>query len=119
MLIKGIELKTLLLSFLFFLLLHGTVHARSVLITWNDNSENEHGFFVERTVSRDCVDGWEVIAYTGKNQNFLIDALIPGACYRAAAYNKHGTSTYSDSTRIPEIHDSHIAVDAAEINPQR
>ena len=42
-----------------------------------------------------------MIAYTGVNQNFLMDVYIPGACYRVAAYNQIGTSTYSDTVRIP------------------
>jgi hypothetical protein len=83
------------------LLLQGTPQARSILITWDDNSENEEGFFVERTVSDDCIAGWELIAYTAINQNFLTDVLIPGACYRAAAYNEYGVSTYSDHIRTP------------------
>jgi hypothetical protein len=94
-------LEKILLTFLFYLLLQGPAYARSVLLTWDDNSENETGFFVERTVSHDCVDGWEVIAYTLKNQNFLMDSHATGACYRVAAYNKIGSSTYSNITRVP------------------
>jgi hypothetical protein len=62
---------------------------------------NEEGFIVERTESEECGDGWEVIAYTGMNQNFLMDVYIPGACYRVAAYNELGTSPYSDTVRVP------------------
>jgi hypothetical protein len=69
------------------------------LLTWDDNSENETGFFVER--SDDCVDGWAVIAYTRKNQNFLMDANVQGACYQVAAYNEFGASTYSNTIRVP------------------
>ena len=93
--------KLLFLSSLLFLLLPGIAQARSVSLTWNDNSENELGFIVERTLSNDCSDGWELIAYTGINQNFLMDVFIPGACYRAASYNEHGVSLYSDSIRLP------------------
>jgi hypothetical protein len=98
---KEIKLEKILLTFLFYLLLQGTAHARTVLLTWDDNSDNETGFFVERTVSDDCVDGWAVIAYTRTNQNFLMDAHIHGACYRVAAYNEFGASTYSNTTRVP------------------
>jgi hypothetical protein len=80
---KENKLAKILITFLFYLLLQGTAYAaQSVLLSWTDNSENETGFFVERTVSDDCVDGWEVIAYTGKNQSFLIDIHVSGACYR-------------------------------------
>jgi hypothetical protein len=96
-------LEKLLITFLFYLLLQGTAYAaQSVLLRWTDNSENETGFVVERTVSDDCVDEWEVIAYTGKNQSFLIDSHVSGACYRVAAYNDTGVSPYSNIARVPE-----------------
>jgi hypothetical protein len=86
----------------FALLLHGTAYARSAtILTWDDDSINEEGFIVERTESAECVDGWEVIAFTGMNENFLMDVYIPGACYRVAAYNELGTSTYSVTVRVP------------------
>jgi len=86
----------------FYLLLQGNAYARSAtILTWNDDSVNEEGFIVERTESDDCVGGWEAIAYTGVNQNFLMDVYIPGACYRVAAYNEIGISTYSDTVRVP------------------
>ena len=86
----------------FYLLLQGTAYPRSAtILTWNDDSVNEEGFLVERTESDECVGGWEVIAYTGVDQNFLMDVYIPGACYRVAAYNQIGTSTYSDTVRVP------------------
>jgi hypothetical protein len=71
------------------------------MLTWDDDSVNEEGFIVERTQSDECVGGWEVIAYTGINQNVLLDVYIPGACYRVAAYNEIGASTYSGTVRVP------------------
>jgi hypothetical protein len=85
---------------MFFMLLQATADARSVLITWDDNSEDEEGFFVERTLFADCFGGWEVIAYTGINQNHFEDIYIPGACYRVAAYNRLAASTYSNIARV-------------------
>lgn len=91
--------------FLFFYLLTlpGTASARSVTITWQDNSDNEQGFFVERTLSNDCSDGWEVIAYTGINQTLVTDVYKLGACYRAAAYNQMGTSAYSNVAQVVRL----------------
>jgi hypothetical protein len=101
---KGNKLAKILITFLFYLLLQGTAYAaQSVLLRWTDNSENATGFFVERTVSDDCVDGWEVIAYTGKNQSILIDIHISGACYRVAAYNDTSVSPYSNIARVPPL----------------
>lgn len=95
-------MQKLILSLLLLVLIEGSAYARAVLLTWNDNSHDEDGFLVERTVSDDCVLGWEIIAYTGKNEHFLTDIFIPGACYRVAAYNKHGVSAYTNNIRIPE-----------------
>jgi len=90
---------------LFYLLsLQGTANARSLTtITWQDNSDNEEGFFVERTLSKDCSDAWEVIAYTGINQTLVTDVYMSGACYRAAAYNQIGTSAYSNIARVVRL----------------
>jgi len=83
------------------LMLPGTANARSVTITWQDNSDNEQGFFLER--SNDCSDSWEVIAYTGINQTLVTDVYKLGACYRAAAYNQIGTSAYSNVAQVVRL----------------
>ena len=82
--------------------LQGTAHARGVRLSWNDNSDDEEGFIVERTVSADCANGWEVIGYTGRNQNYFDDiSYIPGACYRVAAYHRQAVSTYTNIIIAP------------------
>jgi hypothetical protein len=96
----GGSVEKLRCNFGFYLFLLGITFAPSVLLTWDDNSENEQGFIIERTVSDDCVDGWEVIAYTGVNQNSLMDIRVPGACYRIAAYDENGSSTYSNIAQV-------------------
>ena len=70
--------------------------AQSMTIKWQDNSHNENGFVIERTLAADCSDDWSVIAYTGANQNHFTDTRLPGACYRVAAFNDYGVSSYSD-----------------------
>ena len=82
------------------MVLEGMALPRSVLIIWNDNSENENGFVVERTISASCNDDWQVIGYTGVNQTSFVDSYIPGACYRVAAYNENGVSTYSNAALV-------------------
>jgi hypothetical protein len=89
-------LKIFLRSIVFLLLLQGVTYAKSALITWNDNSDNEDGFVIERTIRPDCSDDWQVIGYTGVNQTSLVDIYIPSACYRVAAYNADGISERSN-----------------------
>ena len=103
--IRGLDCVTCFV--IFYLALQGSAFARSAtILTWEDQSANEEGFIVERTEAGDCLDGWEAIAYTGVNQNFLMDVYIPGACYRVAAYNESGASAYSNPIRIPGEIDS-------------
>ena len=87
--------------FLISLLLQEAAFARSTLIKWHDNSDDEDGFIIERTFAEDCSDGWEIIAYTRSDKNRVVDIFLPGACYRVAAFNQHGISTYSNVAQMP------------------
>jgi hypothetical protein len=93
-------LKKIILFFLFYIMVQGAALAGDVVLTWIDNSDDENGFVIERTLSANCFDGWEVIGYTGANQNSFTDIRIPGACYRVATYNQHGLSTYSNPVKV-------------------
>ena len=73
-----------------------------VLLTWTDNSDDENGFMIERTLSPNCSGGWGVIGYTGANQHSFTDIQIPGACYRVAAYNENGLSAYSNTAQVAQ-----------------
>lgn len=94
-------LKTLLPSIVFLFLLQGIAYARSVFINWTDNSDNEDGFVIERTLHTECSDEWEVIAYAGVNETSVIDIYIQAACYRVAAYNADGISLHSNIAQAP------------------
>ena len=94
-------MKKLGILFLSMNLLLGTAYAQSLSITWSDNSNNEEGFLVERTMSEGCAGGWEIITYNGVNQTSLLDVRFPGACYRVAAFNQQGMSAYSNIAQLP------------------
>ena len=87
--------------FVFYLSLEEAAFARSILLKWHDNSDNEDGFIVQRTLTEDCSNGWEVIAYTRSDRNRLVDIFLPGSCYRVAAFNEHGVSAYSNVSQVP------------------
>jgi hypothetical protein len=61
----------------------------AVLLTWNDTSNNEDGFVVQR-------DG-VIIGYTAANVHTFTDpVVIPQACYKVAAFNNFGQSSYAN-----------------------
>ena len=72
----------------------------SVLLTWQDNSDDEDGFIVERAL--DCTQ-WEIVGYTGVGINSFVDpASQYSACYRVAAFNEAlGMSGYSNTAQVP------------------
>ena len=73
----------------------------AVVLSWQDNSGNEDGFFIEKTVSGDCITGFELWAFVGVNVTSVTDDLaVPGACYRVAAFNDVGPSGYSNTAQV-------------------
>ena len=85
----------------------GIARAQDVIITWVDNSTDENGFVIERTLSLNCAGGWQVVGYTGVNQTSFTDIRIPAACYRVAAYNERGLSAYSNIAQVPQAPNSY------------
>lgn len=79
------------------LVAQGRANAASLQLTWNDNSQNEDGFQVERKLG--TTGGFSFVAAVGSNITSYIDnGLADNAtyCYRVAAFNSVGNSPYSD-----------------------
>jgi len=93
------DLKKKFLIVFLYLLFQAT--APRLVLTWLDNSDDETGFLIERTLSENCLHSWEVIGYTGPDQNSFVDNHFPGACYRIAAFNEHGLSPYTNTVKAP------------------
>lgn len=73
------------------------VSETEVLLEWNDISENETAFLIER--SRTFNDGYEQVASAGENANSYTDTgLEPqtGYFYRVRSANEQDTSAYSN-----------------------
>jgi hypothetical protein len=73
-----------------------SVTDRSINVRWNDYSDNESGFKVER---RAGTGAWAQVASLAENSiNYLDDGLNPASpyCYRVRSYNEMGDSTYSN-----------------------
>jgi hypothetical protein len=73
-------------------------------LTWQDNSDNEANFHIDRTTATSVTacssaGGWAPLATTGANVLTFVDtAVVEGAtyCYRVQASNASGASGYSN-----------------------
>lgn len=75
----------------------------AVTLAWHDNSNNENGFVVEKTVSGNCTNGFEVLAFLGVNVTSFVDNMgAPGNCYRVDAFNDAGVSAYSNTAQVAQ-----------------
>ena len=85
---------------LLFFLLTFSLAAADLNLSWNDNSDNEDGFVVER--SQDAGPFVEV-GGTGVNEASYIDVDVPigvSLKYRVKAVNQFGDSGYSNEVSI-------------------
>ena len=86
-------MKKLLLPFIF---LGSVLNAADLRLEWQDNSDNEDGFEIERKVG----DGeFDFLNGTGPNENSYIDTDVPTGVrltYRVRAVNQYGSSGYSN-----------------------
>ncbi len=85
-------MKTLIV---FFLLFATTALAADLTLNWQDNSNNEDGFNVERKTLQ--TGSFSPIGQTAKNVTTFVDAVPDGQlyCYRVNAYNGAGASPWS------------------------
>lgn len=82
-------MKTILFSILF-ILLPALAQSQSIGITWQDNSNNELGFGIERCELANC-SNFKEIARTKTNINQFLDSVVAANttyCYRVYAFNE-------------------------------
>lgn len=93
---RFIQTLTLLIA----LLLPALTFGASAVLTWQDNSDNEQGFNVQRKVEACAGTGtFTQLAQVGVNVTTLTDPVQEGNsyCYRVNAYNSAGASAWSNS----------------------
>jgi hypothetical protein len=74
------------------------------MLSWQDNSNNEGGFLIEKTISGNCTSGFVEVARVGVNISLWADDLAqPGDCYRVAAFNNDGVSSYTNTAQVPTV----------------
>lgn len=79
----------------------GNVTENSCLLSWKDNSNNELGFQIYRSLSE--TSDFQIIRTNGSNQNtYLSGNLEQGATYfyKVRAYNDDGVSEFSNTIQI-------------------
>jgi|SRR5215831_9902718 len=74
----------------------------AVTLSFTDNSDNEDGFIVQKTISGDCSTGWYEVTRLGVNITVWADDLgQPGDCYRVDAFNADGESAFTNTAQVP------------------
>jgi hypothetical protein len=76
---------------------HAEAMAAKLTLTWTDNSTDELGFAIDRSVGTTGAFG--EIATTGPSVTTYVDSSLPDAttyCYRVRAFNSAGYSAYSE-----------------------
>ncbi|MEO6694916.1 MAG: T9SS type A sorting domain-containing protein [Ignavibacteria bacterium] len=85
-----------------------TEHPFYVKVRWDDNSNNESGFFVERATNLDSAD-WEIAGRVSQNMRIFNDYWITYGqkyFYRSFAYNNSGFSGYSNIDSVIALGDT-------------
>ena len=92
--------------------LQGTASSTQVILSWKDNSTNETGFKIERSLDDGAipVEWKEIAALSANTATYINTSLTAGTYYwyRVRAYNSAGNSSYSNqlfiSTSKPQNH---------------
>lgn len=83
-----------------------------IKVKWDDNSNNEEGFYVERSLTADTSVVWETIGSTGQNNRLFADYWVTNGVeyfYRVYAYAGNIRSAYSNiASTVAEIDTSII-----------
>ncbi len=92
----------LLFAVVFFLLVAAQLEAQTVTyehtLTWQDNSDNEDGFKIERKTPSIPGDTFGEIGQVGADVTSYVDVVSDGQqrCYRVRAFNAAGDSGYTN-----------------------
>jgi PKD repeat protein len=84
-------------------LLTASFSGASVVLTWQDNSSSELGFYIERCEGAGCTNFIGLFGDTSANISTYTDSLVTAGTtygYRVVAYNAGGYSAYSNIASI-------------------
>ncbi|HMQ68253.1 MAG TPA: T9SS type A sorting domain-containing protein [Ignavibacteria bacterium] len=82
-----------------------------IKVKWDDNSNNEEGFYIERSYTPDTVSGWEVIGSVNQNSRQFFDYWVANNVtyyYRVYAYAGTERSEYSNIAFTTAIIDTNL-----------
>ncbi len=84
-------------------LLTASISGPSVVLSWQDNSSNEIGFYIERCEGAGCTSFTGLFGDTSANISTYTDSSVTSGTtyrYRVVAYNEGGYSAYSNIASI-------------------
>jgi hypothetical protein len=79
-------------------LIAATISSSQIILTWQDNSDNEDGFKIERA-SGGTTNFMQIASLQADTTSYQDNNLSPSSCcsYRVRAYNVDGNSEYSNT----------------------
>ena len=101
-------------------LLTASISGASVVLTWQDNSSNEIGFYIERCEGAGCTSFTGLFGDTSANVSTYTDSSVTSGTtyrYRVVAYNAGGYSPYSNIASIVAGVSNQPPVAVASANP--
>lgn len=78
----------------------GDFFSGEVALSWHDNSINEDGFYIERSIDK---APFERIGQTGANETTYVDHLAKAGAlntYRVQAFNQFGVTGYTNKSGV-------------------
>lgn len=78
-----------------------TASSGSAILTWTDNSDNEDGFFIQKSINSGST--WAALTFVDKNTTGSVDTNVEvnnTYWYRVSAFNSFGSSSFSNTASI-------------------
>ena len=76
----------------------------AITLSWQDNSSDELGFNIEKTISGNCTEGFYQVTQVGVDVTSWVDTMAqPGDCYRVDAFNSNGVSAWTNTAQVPVV----------------
>ena len=106
--------QSILLAVSLFIVSHSTL--ASITVTWQDNSNNEDGFIIEKRLQAD--NNFEQLSYLAVNTESYTDSDVIDVetyCYRISSFNMGGQSYSEEQCIAVDINVGSIVVNCCHL----